>query len=270
MSDQPTEIIGADRTPASAAAAQRRRRPRWVRVLLWTLIPLVVVVALLVIADVIVRSVAEQRVASEIEKNLPDTVKADVSVHIGGVSVIQQYLSGSFESVELDAPHATVNGAPLSATIRATGVPADFSKPVQHATGTLTVSQDSLNRLITIPGSTGDITLGDGTIGYEGKIDLLGLPVGYTVNATPKAAGTQVLLQPGKASLTTGGGDVNLTRLLQALTDNGPFPVCAAQYLPDGVKVSDIQVTPKAATVTLTASDFVLDEAFLHSKGSCS
>ena len=82
--------------------------------------------------------------------------------------------------------------------------------------------------------------------------------------------------QPGQpstdlaASLTTGGGDVNLTRLLQALTDNGPFPVCAAQYLPDGVKVSDIQVTPKAATVTLTASDFVLDEKFLHSKGSCS
>ena len=270
MSDQPTEVIGADRAAAAAVASPRRRRPRWLRVTLWILLPLLVLVALLVVADVVVRTIAEQRVASEIEKNLPDTVKADVSVHIGGVSVIQQYLSGSFESVELDAPHATVNGAPLSATIRATGVPADFSKPVQHATGTLTVSQDSLNRLITIPGSTGDITLGDGTIGYEGKIDLLGLPVGYTVNATPRAAGAQVLLQPGKASLTTGGGDVNLTRLLQALTDNGPFPVCAAQYLPDGVKVSDIQVTPKAATVTLTASDFVLDEAFLHSKGSCS
>ncbi|MBO0206221.1 hypothetical protein, partial [Vibrio alginolyticus] len=90
----------------------------------------------------------------------------------------------------------------------------------------------------------------------------------YSVTATPKADGDTVLLLPGKASLDTGAGsDVNLTRLLQSLTDRGPFPVCAAQYLPDGVKVSDIAVTTGHATVTLTASDFVLDDRFLASKG---
>ena len=121
-----------------------------------------------------------------------------------------------------------------------------------------------------IPGTTGDITLNEGTIGYDGKIDLLGLPVDYTVTATPKAAGKQVLLTADKASLKTGAGNVNLNRLLQALTSQGPFPVCAAQYLPDGVQVADIQVTPGHATVRLTASDFVLNEKFLNSKGSCS
>jgi hypothetical protein len=209
-------------------------------------------------------------VSDEIEKNLPSDVKGEVTTHIGGFSVLQQYLSGTFERVELDAPTVVANGAPLSARLVATGVPADFSKPISEATGTLSISQDSLNKLVQIPGATGDITLGDGTIGYDGSISLLGLPVQYTVTATPEAAGDQVLLKPEKANLKTGAGNVNLDRLLQALTSQGPFPVCAAQYLPEGVQVEDIQVAPGHATVRLTARDFVMDERFLKSKGRCS
>ncbi|ANF33101.1 hypothetical protein A0130_16830 [Leifsonia xyli] len=264
MSDNTTQVLPGAETPA------RRRRPRGLKLLLGIGIPVVVIVVLLVIADFAVRAYAEQRVSDEIEKSLPSDIQGQVHTHIGGFSVIQQYLSGTFQRVELDAPQVVVKGAPLSAKVVATGVPADFSKPIADATGTLSISQASLNKLVQIPGATGDITLNDGTIGYDGTIDLLGLPVGYTVTATPKAAGDQVLLTADKASLKTGAGNVNLDRLLQSLTSQGPFPVCAAQYLPEGVKVSDIAVTPGHATVTLTASGFVLDEKFLNSKGSCS
>lgn len=262
MTPQPTEVI-----PPIVAPPRRRR---WPRALLWTGVGLVFLAVLLVVADVVTRSVVEQRVAAEIEKSLPETVTGDITVHIGGASVLQQLVAGEFETVELAAPHATVNGSPLSASIHARGVPVDFARPVRSATGTLSISQDSLNALVSIPGATGDITLGSGVIGYDGSIDLLGLPVGYRVSATPKAAGKTVLLQPDEASLSTGKGDVSLTRLLQSLTAGGPFPVCAAQYLPDGVLVDDIRITPGHATVVLTASRFVLDEAFLHSKGACS
>jgi hypothetical protein len=229
-----------------------------------------VIVVLLVVADIAVRAYAEQRAADEIEKSLPADVQGDVSVHIGGFSVIQQYLSGSFDRVELDAPHLTAKGVPVSANVVASGVPADLTKPVSSATGTFVISQKSLNALVEIPGAKGDITLGDGTVGYDGSIDLLGLPVGYTVTAKPEAAGDRVLLQPVDASLTTGSNNVDLTRLVKAITDRGPFPVCAAQYLPDGVQVSDIAVKKGEATVTFTASDFVLGEKFLNSKGRCS
>ncbi|WP_158863160.1 LmeA family phospholipid-binding protein [Leifsonia sp. AG29] len=254
----------------SEPVSRRRKRPVWLRVLLWVVIPVAVLVVLFVVADAAVRAYAEKQVSAEIEKNLPQDVSGPVSTHIGGVSVIQQYLAGSFDRVELDAPHLTVKGAPLSASVVATGVPADFSKPIAKARGTLEVSQDSLNKLVQIPGATGDITLGAGTVGYDGKIDLLGLPVGYTVTAKARAAGEQVLLEPQKASLKTGTGDVNLTRLLQALTSQGPFPVCAAQYLPDGVTVNDIHISQGHATVVFGASDFVLNDRFLGSKGSCS
>jgi hypothetical protein len=264
MSDNTTQVLPARPAPA------RRRRPRWLRLLLWIGIPVVVIVVLLVVVDSAVRAYAEQRVSDEIEKSLPSTIEGRITTHIAGFSVLQQYLSGSFERVELTAPQLVVTGAPLSAKVVATGVPVDFSKPIAEATGTLSISQDSLNKLVQVPGATGDITLGDGTIGYDGSIRLLGLPVGYTVTATPQAAGKQVLLTVDKASLKTGAGNVDLNRLLQSLTSQGPFPVCAAQYLPEGVRVADIAVTPGRATVKLTASDFVLDEKFLDSKGSCS
>lgn len=266
MTDQPTEVLPDPAPPAAPRRARRRVR----RAVFSTLIALVVLVVLVVVADIATRAYTEQRVAQEVQKSLPAEVKADVSAHIGGFSVLQQFLAGSFQRVELDAPHATVKGAPFSAKIVATGVPIDMGKPVTSATGSLDFSQSSLNKVVTIPGASGDITLGSGTIGYDGHIDLLGFPVGYTVTAKPQAEGKTVLLQPEKASLSTGSGDVNLTRLLQTITNHGPYPVCAAQYLPDGVLVNDIGVTNGQARVTLTAERFVLGPAFLDSKGSCS
>ncbi len=95
-----------------SSRSERPARPRWLKTLLRIVIPVVVVVLLLVVADAVTRAVAEQRVAAEIEKNLPDTVKAGVTVHIGGFSMLAQFLEGSFSDVDLVAPHATVNGAP--------------------------------------------------------------------------------------------------------------------------------------------------------------
>ncbi|WP_223695040.1 LmeA family phospholipid-binding protein [Leifsonia poae] len=246
-----------------------RTRRRWLRILLWIVIPVLVLIVLFAIADGIVRSYAEGRVASEIEKSLPSDVSGDVSVHIGGLSVIQQYLGGSFERVELDAPELTVQGAPLGASIVATGVPADFSKPVSRIDGTLRISPSSLNKLVTVPGVTGDLSFGTGVLKYDGTADLLGLPIGYQVSVAPEAAETTVLLKPVDAKITTGSGAIDLSTLVAALTDRGPLPVCVAQYLPKGVGVNTIDIAPAEAAVHLDAKDFVLDEATLRSKGSC-
>src|SRR6185437_5052962 len=100
MSDDTTKLSTEPETPAPA----RRRRPRWQRLLLTVGIPVVAVVVLLVVVDSVARAYAEQRVSAEIEKNRPAGVSGQVSTHIGGFSVLQQYLSGSFERVELDAP----------------------------------------------------------------------------------------------------------------------------------------------------------------------
>jgi hypothetical protein len=270
MSDaQPTEILPPAEPASSATNETPRKQRRWLRILLWILIPILVLVVAFFVADALVRAYAEDRVASEIEKNLPENVDGDVSVHIGGVSVIQQYLGGSFDRVELDAQKLTVQNVPISASVVATGVPADFTQAVSAIHGTLGISQKALNELVKIPGVTGDLTLGKGTVGYNGTADLLGLPIGYQLKVKPEAAGKTVLLQPVDATVTTGAGDLDLSIRVNALIDRGPLPVCVAQYLPKGVEVNQITVTPGHATVNLDAADLVLDEATLRSKGSC-
>jgi LmeA-like phospholipid-binding len=270
---QPTEPIGApapspEAAPPSMPPARHRRRGLWLA--LWIALSLVVLVVLYFVADGLARAYAENRVKAEIEQNLPDFVSGDVSVHIGGTSVIAQYLSGSFEQVTLDAPKLTVQGIPLSASVVAKGVPVDVTKPVSDLAGTITISQSSINSLLRLPGATGDLALGEGTLQYDGTTTVLGLPIGYKVTVEPTANGESILLMPTKAEVTAGGGNLDLSRLLGTVVGSKPLSVCVAQYLPEGVQVDDVTVHPGEATIHLTAHDLVLSQSTLSTKGTCS
>ena len=270
---QPTEPLvppGPAPTPAPAPAPTPRRRRRGLWAMAWIGISLVLLVVLYFVADGVARAYAEGRVKAEIEQNLPDSVSGDVTVHIGGTSVIAQYLSGSFQKVELDAPKLTVQGIPLSASVVANGVPADLTKPVSDIAGTITISQSSVNSLLRLPGATGDLTLGEDTIQYDGTTTVLGLPIGYKVTVEPTADGESILLRPTKAEVTTGGGNLDLSRLLGTVVGSKPLSVCVAQYLPAGVKVDDVTVNPGEATIHLAANDLVLSQSTLATKGTCS
>lgn len=270
---QPTEpLVPSAPAPAPAPAPARspRRRRRGLWAMVWISVSLVVLVVLFFIADGVARAYAEGRVKAEIEQNLPDFVSGDVTVKIGGTSVIAQYLTGSFDQVELDAPKLTVQGIPLSASVVASGVPIDLTKPVSDLAGTITISQSSINSLLRLPGATGDVTLGEGTLQYDGTTTVLGLPIGYKVTVEPTADGQSILLRPTKAEVTAGGGNLDLSRLLGTVVGSKPLSVCVAQYLPAGVTVDDVTVNPAEATIHLTAHDLVLSQSTLATKGSCS
>ncbi|WP_426515915.1 DUF2993 domain-containing protein [Diaminobutyricibacter sp. McL0618] len=263
---QPTEPL-VPSAPAPAPPPRRRRRGMWAAI--WIAISLVALVVVYFVADGLVRAYAQNQVAAQIEQNFPDSVKGDVTAHIGGTSVIAQYLSGSFEQVTLDAPKLTFEGIPLSASVVANGVPADLTKPVSNIAGTITISQSSINSLLKLPGATGDLVLGDGTVQYDGTTKVLGLPIGYTVTVEPTAAGDSIDLQPTKAEVKAGGGNLDLSKLLGAVVSK-PLSVCVAQYLPAGVQVDDVTVHPGEATIHLTAHDLVLSQDTLATKGTCS
>ncbi|MEV1130810.1 DUF2993 domain-containing protein [Agromyces sp. NPDC049794] len=250
-----------------AAAARKRRSAGRV----WgTLAVLVVVLAaLLVVADIVVRNIAEARFGEQIRANLPEGVDGEVDVTIGGLSVIAQYLSGTMDRVELSAPALNVNGAPVAVDVVGEGVPVDLAAPVARIAGTITADDASLNRLVAVAGVEGGFTLGDGVVGYAGTLELLGLAVDYSVTARPTAAGDSVLLQPEGADVGAGGDAVDVSGLVDRLLGDDPLTVCVAEYLPDGVDVHDLVVTPGAVTVELRAQDLMLDEASLARTGTC-
>ncbi|PWC03127.1 DUF2993 domain-containing protein [Agromyces badenianii] len=264
---QPTEVIPpvAGRTASSTRWPLRRAAQIWIVVVA----VLLALVALAVVADVVARNVAEQQVAEAIEANLPAGVEGDVEVTIGGFSAIAQYLTGTMQRVELDAPQLSVDGAPIDVSVVAEGLPVDFESPVQSLRATIAADEASVNQLVAVAGIETGFTLGDGTVGYEGELPMLGLPISYQVTATPTAAGDSVLLEPAGVEVAAGGASIDVSGVIDRLLGGEPLAVCVADRLPEGVQLDSISVTPGTAVVGLDADGLTLDAASLEQTGSC-
>jgi LmeA-like phospholipid-binding len=257
------------RTTAPAAPAERKPRGRAARIWITVVAVVVALVALIVVADVIVRNIAEARFAEEIEANLPDGVEGDVGVTIGGLSVIAQYLSGTMQRVELSAPELDVEGVPIAVDVVGEGVPVDLALPVEHLTATIEADAAAVNRLVDVQGIEGELAFGDGTVGYSDSVRFLGFPIEFTVTARPTAAGDTVLLEPVGVDVEAGGGSIDVSGIVDRLLGDDPIPVCVAEHLPAGVEVQQLTVEPTGAAVALQADGLRLDEASLATLGSC-
>lgn len=226
---------------------------------------------LFVIADVAIRSYAENRIAQEVQTNLPDNVTGDVTATIGGVSVLGQFLVGRFDEVTLDAPKLTVDGATGAVHIVATGVPTNTQKTVGHITGTVDLDQKALNTLLKANGAApnAELELRDKDVSYSDSIDVLGLSVGYRATATPSAVGSYLVLTPTSVEITSSVGDLDLTGLVQQILGQQPVSICVASYLPEGLALTGVDVTPERLRVTVESGSLPLTEESLTTMGTC-
>jgi LmeA-like phospholipid-binding len=257
---------------APAQPAGPRRRGRVLRRVVVVLVVLIVLLGIAaVVADGALRSYAEDRVAADIESTLPEGVEGNVDVTIGGASLILQYLSGSFEQVHLSGRDLTVNGTPLEADIEATGVPADQSRPVDRAVGRFSIDESALTALIeSSMAAPADVSLSRGAVEYSAPVRLLGLELTYDVTAKPKIDGDTVVFTPTGAELSAGSASFDVGDLLGSeRLASLAFPVCAAQYLPEGTRLTDLDLEPGRATVTVEGSSLNLNGNALTTVGSC-
>lgn len=251
------------------APGERRSRRRAGRGWLIAGIVALVLVAIVVVADLVVRSVAQNVVAQEVERRLPAGVTGEVTASIGGASVLAQLISGTAERVELSAPELVVQGTPIDVDVVATDVPLDLTQPVGRVAAEVRLDQAAVDAVMRAQGGIGDLTLGDGVVGYTGSTEILGLPVEYRATAEPEAAGDRVLLRPVAAEVTAGGASLDLSAAVDAVLGGDPVVLCVADRLPQGVSLQSIEVGAGAAVVRLGATGIVLDEATLSRTGSC-
>lgn len=240
------------------------------KVLLGVVVSVLVLVGAFFLADAITRGIVQNTVADRLEENLPENVEGDVEVSIGGVSILAQLMTGSLDQVELSAPGLVVSGIPIAAYANGSDVPVAIdSRPVGAASGTITIAADDVARLIDLPGVSDGLVLGDGTVSYTGSAEFLGFSVDYTVTASLEADGDRVLLRPEAVQLGSAGNSVDVAGLVNQLIGQDAVPVCVAQYLPAGVSVSSITVTPVEAVVSFDADALLLDAEALSTRGSC-
>ena len=243
------------------------------------LVPLIIVgvlAILLVVAyflvDNGVRAFAQDRAETEISNRMPASVTGDVTVAIGGTSVIAQFIAGSFDQIELTAPNLTVDGVPASVHVIARDVSTNTAKAIGSLNATLDLDQDALNKLVRASGTApadAVMTLGDGTVSYTGTVALFNFNVGYSATATASATGDTLNFTPTEVTVTSGVGDIDATPLVNLILQQAPIGVCVASYLPGGVELTGVDISPERARVTLESSSLRLTAQSLTTLGSC-
>ena len=263
-----TEPSVATRPIPVRAARRRRRHP-----VLTAVIVLVVLIGLLVVAVIMAdnafRANAEQQIATSVERNLPDGVTGTVRATVRGPSAIQQWMSGSFEDVDLRSRDLQILSSPAQAHIVAHGLPVSGTGTIRSATGTLTVSQRTVDALAPAAGADiGAPRLGNGTVSTTLERTVLGLPITVAVTLKPAVQGPRIHLTPTAAQLKSGAISVPGTALVQTLLPDG-VSVCAAQYLPPGVRLTGLRTRTGSATLDLAATNLDLAAAQRGEHGSC-
>lgn len=244
------------------------------RRLAWTVVAVLAVAALAFGADTALRAYAEKRMQTEIAQSLPTGVTAPgLAVHVRGFSFIVQYLAGRFDEVEVDAPSITTARGSVSASVEANDVRIDRSfrtAPVLgSARGTLHVSQDAVNSLVSLPDPTASIALSSKTLTYMATTQVLGLPLSYSAAVRPVADGAMVRLYPQSVNVTSGPVHFDVKSLLGDIFNGKPVNVCIAPYLPAGLNVSDISIARSKASVEFHATGFSLDQKTFQTHSRC-
>lgn len=265
MTDAP---IATRPIPVQAPRRRRRHPVRNAVIVIVGLLGLLAVAA--VVADTVFRDNAEAQIGRSVERTLPDGVTGTVRATVRGPSAILQWANGSFDDVDLVARDLVILGSPAQAHIVARGLPVSGTGAVRSATGSLTVSQRTVDALAPAAGAdVGAPRLGNGTVSTTLERTVLGLPITVSVTLKPAVQWPTIHLTPTAAQLRSGAISVPGTALVQTLLPVG-ISVCAAQYLPPGVRLSAIETKVGSVRLGLSARNLDLGALERGEQGSCS
>jgi hypothetical protein len=267
MAASDAETVRLD--PIASDDGPRRRTGGGARAAIVIGMLVVIVLALIVLVETVGRGIAERAVADSIEQDLPEGVEGDVDVQIRGVSALWQVLRGSMDEIVATAPALDVYGVPVDVAVTAHGVPLAEGGTVERAEVVASIDEAAVDAIAEAQGVPGGLELGDGTVAYSDELEVLGIPIGFTITAEPEAAGDRVLLTPVGADLQAGGSSIDASGLVDRILGGDPLPICVADRLPEGVELAGIDVTADGATVRLEATGLPLAEETLATPGSC-
>ncbi len=263
--------MAVDTKPIPVQAPPRRRRRS--HGLLITVLVLVVLLGVVtvgaVVGDNVFRAQAEAQIEQSVEQSLPEGVTGSVRATVGGPSAILQWLHGSFDDVDLTGQDLKVLGSPAQAHLVAHGLPVSGSGSIDSASGSLTISQGTIDRLAPIAAAdAGRPKLGNGTVSTSLERTVLGLPINVDVTLRPSVRWPSIHLAPTKAQLRSGAISVPGTALIQTLLPKG-IDVCAAEYLPPNVRLTSLDTRTGSVRLGLAAKDLDLQALDRGDHGSC-
>jgi hypothetical protein len=261
-----------ERLPRQIPARRRRKAP-------WIIGILLVVVALLVaayiVAEILIRNYATDRVQTEVAQGLSLESKDDVGVTFAG-SLVLQAIQGSIGQTDVTVDEATFGPLTGDLDIHAEGVPIDSSKPVEQLDITMTISEENVGGLTDfLTGiEVSDITLAEPEVVVGTQFSLLGAVVPVELGLEPEAVDGDLGFTPSSIEVA----NRRLTADELAASEFGGVAqplleqrqVCIAQYVPEALTLQDVDVVGNDLVARFTGSSVVLSEAELSTVGTCS
>jgi hypothetical protein len=265
--------VTAAAVPPIPAPARKKRR-------VWPFVVIVVVLVVLIvgffIADAAAKTSAQNQIKQEVVAALGLAPTTDVSVSIGGGSVLLQALSGKLSTVDVTVPKLAFGELVGAASLHATQVPLDQSAPLKKLAITYRVSEKNVGVLASnLSGLKLDtITLDQPEIVANASFSVFGFGIPVGLGLTPSATKGQLAFTPtsilvsgqkftSKQLLATPG----LGSLAKQLLKQQTF--CVAQYLPKALTVTSAQVAGRELVLKISGDGAALGGSGFTTKGSC-
>jgi hypothetical protein len=259
-------------SPALAAPPKRRRRGRAFGILGGVVVVLLVVAA--VVLDGVARAFAGSLIETKVRTSLSLPASTPVHVTVGGVSVLAQLAAGTLQRVDVAIDALPVGDLTGNATLTATGIPIDTSKPIGTVRLLFSADEAQVKKMLAAYGSVpvSSVSLANGAVNVGTTFSLLGttLPIGIAL--APSAVGGELALTP--KTVTVNGATLTPTDLrgsFGSIADAvlATRTVCVAQYLPKALRLDAVSVKGASVELAIVGTSVLLDDSLLTTKGTC-
>ncbi len=256
------------------SAAGEQRPPRRRRGPFIALAALALLVVGGVVADGVVRGVAEERVREQVGSAV-GVPADDVEATVHGFPVLLQLAQGRLQEVDATVPGADLGSVSGDFEFTATGVPTSGGGAVDGVEARFAMSEDDLARagdLFGLASITG-VSLAEPEVRVGAEFEVFGISVGLAVGLEPSVEDGALVVTPSSVALNGAQTTVQAIRdqfgtLLDGVLQ--PRSVCLADRLPASLSLESAQVDGDRLVVALGGSEVLLDAESLESgTGSC-
>lgn len=269
---EPVEAVGSEAASQPAPARPRRRGLIAVLVLVGILVVLGVAA---VIAENVARAQAQSLIADQVRQALRLEADHPVDVAIEGGPVLLQAAGGGLERVVIEVPELAVGELRGDLTLIVEGTPLDTAQPTESLQAVFRVAEADVAALAGFFAGAvaSDVRLDDREIRFETGFDIFGVPFSIGIGLTPTVEEGQLAFTPSSVVL----GDQRLDAadlraqfggIVDPLLTSQRF--CVAQYLPQALELTAVQVGDEQLVVVFDAAGAALGGPEFSTLGTCS
>ncbi|QHC59343.1 DUF2993 domain-containing protein [Rathayibacter sp. VKM Ac-2760] len=256
----------------TAAEAPRRHRGRRIAIVVVVLVVLLAAAA--VVGDVLARRAVADTAASSIREALSLPADHPVDVEVAGWAVLPQLIGGTLDRLDIrseDVAFGDLNGD-VDATLE--GVPASGSGAIGSGRATVALDPASVSTLVAARSELpiDGVTLDPPLVRLNTSVEVLGLTLAAGVGIELGAADGAIELTPSE--VTAGGTTISAADVedrFGAVAEGllAARSVCIADAVPQGLSLTDVEVTADSLDASFDLSPTFLSDPAQQETGVC-